>query len=187
MEDWINASFVMSNPRPPSMMRQFNLVQRRSHDDYGMAAQNGGTMEYRELNNNNTVHYDDKWLIASLGEKKNWDSLTEEEKMKLRGTQGGFIVFVAILVLLLIIMSVVLLLRSGGKISSLTTALGIIAAVFVALGKFPSKPVEYYYSVGEYFEAARLRVIEGYMNIIAALLAITALFDLIVAVLFGKW
>lgn len=60
MEDWINASFVMSNPRPPSVMRQFNLVQRRSHDDYGMAAQNGGTMEYRELNNNNTVHYDDK-------------------------------------------------------------------------------------------------------------------------------
>ena len=55
MEDWINASFVMSNPRPPSVMRQFNLVQRRSHDDYGMAAQNGGTMEYRELNNNNTA------------------------------------------------------------------------------------------------------------------------------------
>lgn len=128
----------------------------------------------------------DGWLILSLGEKKNWESLTEEERTKLRKTQCKCKISVYVLVFLLMIMSWVLLF-SGGKTGSLTSALAIIGAVFPALGRCLSKPMEHYHSAGENFEAARLRIIESYMNIIAACLAITALFDLIVAVLFGKW
>ena len=135
---------------------------------------------------NGVGHSADRWLILSLGEKRNWESLTEEERTKLRKTQRRCVKVVYGLVFLLMVMSMTLLL-SGGKTGSLTSALAIIGAVFPAVGRFLSKPIEHYYSAGESFEAARLRVIEGYLNVLAALLAVTALLDLIAAVLFGKW
>ena len=76
---------------------------------------------------------------------------------------------------------------SGHKMSVLTSALAIIAAVFPAGEKVLSRPIEYYESVDNVKEASRLKLISQYLGYYALILVITAFFDLIIALCFGKW
>ncbi|MFY4636351.1 hypothetical protein ACOVJL_05810 [Scardovia wiggsiae] len=137
-------------------------------------------------NNDKKNSSENKTLIKLLGNVENWEKLRDEERNYVRHIMGRCICFAYCLVGILMLLSWFIIV-SGHKMSVLTSALAIIAAVFPAGEKVLSRPIEYYESVDNVKEASRLKLISQYLGYYALILVITAFFDLIIALCFGKW